>query len=225
MKLSSILSIALGLAFSTIAAYAQLNVNLHERGTFGPFIGGTNSSVTPNGVLDASETIRTGTPVATPFNIVYTPTSLGASVVTLGTGTLTTATFQFNSPITPLSYFTTVGTVIEYDFDNDGIIDLTQGYTINLSPFTAPNGLTGISYRIISGNYFGTVVINGETYSYASVVANEAGTLFNGVSTTSAIQFQFLANPVPEPSTYAVVGVMALGGIVWLRRRKPAQVI
>jgi hypothetical protein len=64
-------------------------------------------------------------------------------------------------------------------------------------------------------------VINGTNYSYASVVANSVGTLFDGSSTTADIQFQFraTATPVPEPSTYALFGVLALGGIIWLRRR------
>ncbi len=54
------------------------------------------------------------------------------------------------------------------------------------------------------------------------MVSNSVGTLFDGSNTQSGIQFQFLSTPlipVPEPSTYALAGVMALGGIVVLRRR------
>jgi hypothetical protein len=224
MKLSPgykiLFAAAIGLAFSAVAAHAQLLVNLNQQATFAPFTGGTNNSVTPNGTFNTTEVIHTGTPVATPFTITYNPLS-GPSTVTLGTGTLDTSTFVFSSPITPLSYFTSLGAVINYDFDNNGAIDLTQNYTINLSPFTAPNGLTGVSYQIIPVQFFGGVTINGLNYSYASVVSNSVGTLFDGSSTTAAIQFQFLANttPVPEPSTYALFGVMALSGIVWLRRR------
>src|SRR5207253_2525540 len=103
----------------------------------------------------------------------------------LGTGTLDTATLTFHSPVTPQSFFTTLGATINYDFDNNGSIDLTQAYTINLSPFTAPNGLTGVSYSIIPVNFFGSVTINGTLYAYASAVANSVGILFDGTTTVS----------------------------------------
>ena len=215
-----VIAAAIGLAFSAFA-HAQLLVNLNEQATFAPFIGGTNNGVTNNGTFNTTEVITTGTPVASPFNITYNPLT-GPSMVTLGTGTLTTANFVFNSPITPLNYFTTLGAVINYDFDNNGTIDLVQNYTINLSSFTSPNGLTGVNYSIIPVQFFGNVTINGNTYAYASVVANSTGTLFDGSTTTAAIQFQFLSTPVPEPSTYALAGVLGLGGIVYLRRRRSA---
>jgi hypothetical protein len=214
-----IFAATLGLAFFTLAAHAQLiNVNVSQQATFGPFTGGTNNVVTNNGSVNTTEVITTGTPVATPFSITYNPLT-GPSSVQLNTGTLNTATFVFHSPTTPLNYFTSVGVTLNTDFNNDGIYDLTQNYTLSLSPFTAPNGLTGVNYLIVPQQFFGSVVINGLTYGYASVVSNNTGTLFDGSSTTSAIQFQFLATPVPEPSTYALAGVLALGGIVVLRRR------
>lgn len=215
-----LLAAALGLAFSAIGAQAQLNVNLREQAIFGPFVGGTDNSVTNNGTFNTTEVIRTGTPVAAPFTITYQPTGLGPRTITGPTDTLTTSTFVFNSTITPLNYFASLATVINMDFDGNGTIDLVQGYTINLSSFTAPNGLTGVNYQIIPVQFFGNVTINGVLYSYASVVANSIGTLFDGSSSTAAIQFQFIATPVPEPSTYAAFGVAALGGIVWLRRRR-----
>jgi hypothetical protein len=216
---------AIVLAFSAVAAHAQLLVlNVREQATFGPTVGGSNTNVTNNGTFNTTEVITTGTPVGTPFSITYNPLT-GPSTVALNTGTLNTATFVFNSTITPLSYFTSEGVVLGIDFDNNGTIDLVQNYTLNLSPFTAPNGLTGISYSIIPQQFFGSVLINGQTYGYASVVSNNTGTLFNGSSTTAAIQFQFLATPVPEPSTYALAGVLALGGIVVLRRRRHAPAV
>ena len=110
--------------------------------------------------------------------------------------------------------------MLNFDFDNNGSIDLTQNYTINLTPFTAPNGLTGINYSIIPQQFFGSVLINGQTYGYASAVANSSGGLFDGQNTTSTLQFQFVATPVPEPSTYAIAGVAALVGIAAVGRRK-----
>ena len=224
MKLSPrykiLFAAAIGLAFSAVAAHAQLIVNVSQKGTFGPFTGGTNNNVTNNGTFDTTEVVTTGTPTSSPFSITYNPL-IGSSMVTLGIGTLDTTTLLFHSTITPLNYFTSVGLTLNTDFDSNGTIDLTQAYTVNLSPFTSPNGLTGVNYSIIPVQFFGVVTVNGDSYNYASVVSNSNGTLFDGSSTTSAIQFQFLglATPVPEPSTYALFGVMALGGIIWLRRR------
>ena len=224
MKLRSKFAIAaaLGLAFSALAANAQLLVvNVRSQATFGPFVGGINNGVTNNGAIDTTEVITTGTSNnASRFTITYNPI-IGPAVLDLsmGNGTLNTGTFNFSSPQTPLSYFSTLGLVRDIDFDSDGAWDVTQNYTLNLTPFTAPNGLTGVNYAIIPVEFFGTADINGQVYTYASVVSGATGTLFDGSNNTAAVQFQFIATPVPEPSTYALAGVAALGGIVLLRRR------
>jgi hypothetical protein len=210
---------ALGLAFSAIAAHAQLAIHLNTQATFGPFVGGTNNNVTNNGTFNTQEVITTGTPIASPFSITFTPATT-VTTLNLSTDTLDTGTFSFHSTLTPLNYFTSVGVTRAFDFDNNGSIDLTQTYTINLAAFTSPNGLTGVSYTIVPQNYFGSVIIGGNTYGYASVVANSVGTLFDGSTSLALIQFQFIATPVPEPSTYALAGVLALGCVVVLRRRR-----
>jgi len=225
MKLRSKFAIAaaLGLAFSALAAHAQLLVvNVRSQATFGPFVGGINNSVTNNGSINTQEIISTGTSNnATPFTITYNPI-IGPAVLdlSLGNGTLNTGTFTFASPQSPVNYFTSVALVRSLDFDSDGDWDVTQNYTVNLSRFTAPNGLTGVNYSIIPVEFFGTANINGQIYSYASVISGANGTLFDGSNNTAAVQFQFIATPVPEPSTYALAGMLALGGIVALRRRK-----
>jgi hypothetical protein len=226
MKLRStsklLLAAAFGLAAFASVAQAQLVlVNVSQQATFGPFVGGTNNNVTANGSFNTQEVVSTGTPIATPFTITYNPLT-GPSAVTLNSGTLNTTTLLFSSPQTPLSYFTSTNLVLNTDFDNNGVIDLTQNYTISLSPFTSGNGLTGVNYTIVPQQSFGNVQINGTSYGYASVVSNNTGTLFDGSSTTAAVQFQFLANPftpVPEPSTYALAGVLGLTGVVAMRRR------
>ena len=209
----------LGLALAA-AAHAQLLVNVSQQATFGSPVGGTNNNVTNNGTFDTQEVVTTGLPLATPFSITYNPL-IGPSTVTLVTGTLDTTSFVFHSPVSPSSYFSSISVTINTDFDHNGTIDLSQLYTINLSPFTSPNGFTGVAYSIVPVQYFGNVTINGLNYSYASVVANSSGTLFDGSSTTSSVQFQFneASVPVPEPSTYALFGVLALAGIVLMRRR------
>jgi len=224
-RLKLALAAALGLAFPTLNANAQfISVNVREQLTFGAFVGGSNNSSTNNGVVDATQVVSTGTPVATPFRITYTPI-LTAGNVLLNTGTLTVATFDFVSPINPLNTFASLPFELTFDFDSNGIWDVIQNYVLTTSPFLAPNGLTGINYSILPVQFFGNATINALSYGFASVVSNSSGTLFDGSSTQSAIQFQFLSNlvPVPEPSTYALFGVVALAGIVAFRRRAQKQ--
>lgn len=223
LKSKLVIAAALGLAFSALAAHAQLLVvNVRSQATFGPFVGGINNSVSNNGSINMQEIVSTGTSnTLSQFTITYNPI-IGPNVLDLsmGSGTLNTGTFTFTSPQTPLNYFSSVGLVRSLDFDSDGDWDVTQNYTLNLTPFTAPNGLTGVNYSIIPVEFFGTADINGQMYSYASVVSGDQGTLFDGSNNTAAVQFQFIATPVPEPSTYALAGMVALGGIVALRRRR-----
>ena len=224
MKLRSKLAIAaaLGLAFSAIVANAQLLVvNVRSQSTFGAFVGGTGNSVSNNGAINTTEVVSTGTSnTAAQFTITYNPV-IGPATLDLsgGNGTLNTGTFTFASPQSPVNYFTSVPLVRSIDFDNNGIFDVTQNYTLNLSPFTAPNGLTGVNYSIVPVQFFGSAVINGQNYTYASVVSGSSGTLFDGSSATASVQFQFIATPVPEASTFALAGVAALAGIIALRRR------
>jgi len=223
MKLRSKLALAaaLGLAFSAMVAHAQLLVvNVRSQATFGPFVGGTSNSVTNNGAVSTQEVVSTGTSnSAAQFTITYNPI-IGPQTLNLSTPTtLDTGTFTFSSPTTPLNYFTSISLTRSLDFDNNGVFDVTQNYTLNLSPFTAPNGLTGVNYSIIPVQFFGSTTINGQDYSYASVVSGSTGTLFDGQSNTAAVQFQFIATPVPEASTFALAGVAALAGIIALRRR------
>lgn len=217
-----VIAAALGLAFTAITSQAALIVNVSQKATFSNFVGGLNNSVTNNGTFDINQVIKTGTPAANPYSITYDPAT-GPSVVTLGTGTLVTTFFNFQSVLVPLNYFTSLDVSIETDFDNNASIDLVQLYTIKLAPFSAPNGFTGVQYSIVPVNYFGNVTIGGNMYSYASVVANDSGILFNNQGTQGKIQFQFDATPVPEPSSFAMFGVAALGGIVALRRRRSAS--
>src|SRR5476651_252506 len=125
-----VLAAAMGLAFPTVVAHAQLLTgNLSEQATFAPFIGGTNNSVTNNGATNTTEVISTGTPTATPFTITYVP-QFGPFSVQLGSGTLGTATLLLHSPTGPGNFFTSLGLTLNYDFDNNGTVDLTQNYTL-----------------------------------------------------------------------------------------------
>lgn len=223
-----LLGAVLGLTFSSVVAHAQLVITLSELATFAPAIGGSSNSATNTGVVNATQTVRTGTGVATVnppgnpyFTVSYDPLTDPIPPLNLSSGfaTLNTGNFLFDSPNNPVNYFTSDMVTINYDFNSDSIFDLTQQYTINLSPFN--NGIfTGVNYSIVPVSSAGTVVIGGTAYGYQSVVSGDSGTLFDGSHATASVQFQFAGfSPVPEPSTYAMFGVASLVGIVALRRR------
>jgi len=221
---ASFILAAFALGATTGAVQAQLlPIDLHVQATFGPFVGGTNNFVTNNGGINSVSTITTGTPIINPFSITYQPL-FGQTSVQLNTGTLNTGTFVWDSPTTPLDFFNTLAAELKFDFDGDLNWDLIQNYSISLTAFTSPNNLTGVSYAVVPHQSFGNVTIDGVEYAYASTVSNHGGTLFSGSNTSSAIQFQFMAlnTPVPEPSTYAMGGLLALGGILAARRRRVA---
>jgi PEP-CTERM motif len=216
------------LVLTAVAAQAQLFVNVSEQATFGPFVGGVNNGVTNNGATNAVEVVTTGSPT---FDITYTPIFGPSGPITLLTGTLDVATLTWRSGTTPLNLFNTLAFNLKIDFDNNGSVDVETTYTLGLTPFSQ-NGFTGVSYEIIPIVFSGNTTINGTPYSYAGVVANATGNLFDGTSTTSVVQFQFdtaerdQIDAVPEPSTYGVIGAGALFGLMAFRRiRRKANVL
>ncbi len=214
-----VLAAGLGLVLSSTGHAQFVTTNLYESETFGTPVGGTGTTVANNGVVNAITTVSTGTSSNPPaqFTIAEIP-QIGTQTTALFTGTLTTMLITFTDPVSSTNYFTSIPMTINYDFGHSGSIDLVQNYILSLTPFIA-GGFTGVDYTIVPINNTGTVTINNLTYVYASAVANSSGALFDGSSTTAALQFQFLAVAVPEPSTYALAGVLALGAIVLVRSR------
>jgi hypothetical protein len=108
-----------------------------------------------------------------------------------------------------------------------GTIDLTDNTTINLfvidfgiyGKFTADTGQlvsrdASTLKMFYTGNYSGLGTFSPSPMTFRvsvgySVVGNEASSSYNGV----------LASPVPEPSTYALIG-LSLTGLVAMRRRR-----
>lgn len=217
---------ASGLVFSALPAHAQLFLNVSQKATFGPFVGGMNNNVTNNGSTNLNQVITTGTSANGPFSIIYDPQT-GPAVVNVFTDTLTTTQLTFNSTLAPANFFGSLAMKIETDFDGDSLIDVTQNYSINLSPFVSPNGFTGVAYEIVPIEFFGFVELFGDEYIYASAVSNNTGVLLDDSITQSAIQFQFIGtapiSPVPEPSTFGLVGVVGLLGMAAFRRRGGAS--
>ncbi len=109
----------------------------------------------------------------------------------------------FDSTISPTDYITSVSVIIETDFDN--------------------NGFSGIGSRILPREFSGPAFTRHLPFDYMAAANGDVGLVFDGVTAISDTQLEFLAMPVPEPSTFALVAVLALGAIVTLRRHRAAS--
>jgi hypothetical protein len=92
----------------------------------------------------------------------------------------------------------------------------TASYTQTASPRYDLGGLPGFNSSASSGGFNGTVTIN----------SGDVSALFNGqfylnfhTSVNGGGEIRGNLVPVPEPSTYALLGIGALGLLGWMRRR------
>jgi hypothetical protein len=90
-------------------------------------------------------------------------------------------------------------TIVGYSYDSNYN---ASGFTYNGSAFTTLNDPNGVHGTYITGISGSTIV----GYSYGSNYKTKA----------------FVASAVPEPSTYALFGIGAIGMLVVMRRKKSA---
>ena len=121
------------------------------------------------------------------------------------------------------------------------LFDPTQDLTINFDAFSGFDSSSRIKLEIESGDYVNTstssvtsLVVPANTINLVSGATSHAEILFSQAVDTdnitiagaSGVAFYgtivgFTVQAVPEPSTYAaIVGLLALGGGVWFRRRR-----
>lgn len=115
-------------------------------------------------------------------------------------GTVGSPHVVIDSTISPTDYITSVSAIIETDFDN--------------------NGFSGLGSRILPREFSGSVFT--QSFAYAAVAITPDDLVFDEATEISEATLPITPMPVPEPSSFALGGVLALAAIVTLRRRRAA---
>ena len=107
---------------------------------------------------------------------------------------------------------------LDFDFAGGGLIDLSLQFDVAAS-IGSVVGNSVYYYSVTPGVIEGTINIDGQDYRYGVIQNGESGRVGVGGS-AGIVNFDVAVNfvPVPEPSTYALFGVGALGAIVGYRR-------
>ncbi len=226
--------------------FTQLNLsnngNVQFSSSFGTF--------TPFNLTGA-----TGDPIIAPFFADVDTRAAGSNPVTYGTGTLGgfdafAANWDQVGVYNQISIFNTFQLVLINRSDTGaGNFDFEFNYSlVNWETGTASggssSGLGGISaragYNSGTGTFFeltGSGVNGGflDTNLTTGLIYNQLGTPFDGANMAGRYDFQVRNGnvtiepptfvPVPEPSTYGLMAVAMLAGLVALRRRKQAAAL
>lgn len=212
-----LLAAALGLA-SAASASAQLQLN----GLTATFL-----SVVPP---------ATGTIVNGPAVQTFTSSAASPSILLTNTLTSTPINFIVNSTTdfntfsvirsdkisSALSTFSSVNLRFDFDFAGGAPIDFSILYTYAKTFEDANIFSYSITPQIQSGNF----VIGANNYTYQIVGDGVTGTVALGNSSSigqASLNMDISFTAVPEPSTYALFGVAALGGMVALRRYRASR--
>jgi len=231
-----LLAAATGLALTALSANAQL-ITGSSQGAFtnpvppagnvqyfSPSVGtfGTLANFyTGTAIGGSNSTSQTG---VTYFGTLFSPLSLTLSPIG-STGPIGVGYFVYsNGNTVPGTTVDTIDFSLKLDFTGSG------GPLINSTPFNIKldGGAAGAGFVdnqfTVSNPGGGSFVMGGNSYNYVysfdanSVIIPEAGSGLQSSSVNNLYVTFTRGSPVPEPSTYALAGVMALGGITALRR-------
>jgi hypothetical protein len=226
---------ATGLAFSGLIAHAQL-ITGTSQGSFQnplPAVGNVQVFNPSIGTFGSLANFYTGTAIAgsnstsqtgvTFFGTLFTP--LNFNLLANGsTGPLGVGYFVYSNGNTiPGTTVDSIDFSLKLDFTGAG------GPLLNSTPFNieldggAADATFVDNQFSISNPGGGSFVLDGINYNYSfsfdstAILIPEAGSGLQS-SAVNNLYVTFVGTPVPEPSTYAMAGVLALGGIVTLRR-------
>lgn len=221
-KIKSVLAAASVLALSALTANAQLLLNSITQ----TFLNPTSGTITNQNVAFTSPTSATTTVTGIGGNGVVTITanprpSLPLNL-TLGSPFVITSLFidQTQSPAALAEF----DFKLALDFGPTVGLDLTNTFHISLKSGTAAPGGAGNAvqtyFEISPVTSAGLFTNNGTTYGYQFIVANTNGVLDASPTdpSTGTPIIRLTVTAVPEPSTYALFGVVALLGMVAVRR-------
>jgi hypothetical protein len=103
-------------------------------------------------------------------------------------------------------------------------LNFTGGVSVVLNPIvfaldtTAPGGLGNDQFGAVSGQ-FGQVTVAGDVYDY--FISGLSSTFIaEGTATSAPVALFITFTPIPEPSTYGLIGAAGLIGLVVYRRRR-----
>ena len=213
-KIKSVLAAASLLALSGATANAQLLLNSITSTFYNVVPAGTASVV--NGAANNQTSIATPF-TSSIFTIVTTPNNFGTVFSNGVTKNIDSWTLN-RTPGSLTGLATDFDFKLDFDFAGGVAVDFSAVYHVTLSQVTSsitsysitPNGAMFGSFSIGSNNYSTIMLSNGLTGSLdASSSASNA---------TAGFDLQVNLIAVPEPSTYALFGVVALLGMVAVRR-------
>ena len=223
-KIKSVIAAASVLALSAISANAQLLLN-HSQGTFSNIVGA--STVTGSGLDLASTTIWTPSSPSEIFSVTSTNQNLGVNFGGANLGNAlkvdTWSLDRFGS--STVGILTSFDFTLKLDFGPIGgpiaggyDLAITERVTLSLSGSTLVYTLTQLSPSI------GIVNVGGTLYNFEIAADGTGGSLFASTgSTNGTTNINLVFTAVPEPSTYALFGVVALMGVVAVRRFRSSK--
>ncbi len=225
-KIKSVIAAASVLALSALTANAQLNL-LHTQGSFTNIVGGS-SAVTGSG-LDNGSPIVLWTPSPTEvFSVTSTNLNIGTDFAGANLGN------AFKVDTWSLDRFgaSTAGILSSFDFTlklDFGALGgpIAGGYDLAITERVTISIGAG-NVLVYSLNQLtpavGIVTIGGTSYNYTIAADGTGGSLFaSSTATNGTTNINLVFTAVPEPSTYALFGVVALMGVVAVRRFRSSK--
>lgn len=206
---SKVLAVLAGLALVSVTANAQLLL-LSASGSFAS-MGDANISNGP--AISTYQTPGLIPAVRISAETQSTPVMVNANDFTnVSTWTIQKLSDDLSGIDTNFNY------TLDFDFAGGGLIDLSLQFDVAASAGVVA-GNNVYFYSITPGVFEGTINIDGQDYRYGVIQNGESGRVGVGGS-SGIVNFDVAVNfvPVPEPSTYALFGVGALGAIVGYRR-------
>ncbi len=214
-----LIAVALGLALST-AAQAQLQIT-GINAFFSNALPVGSATVTNNG-YNSVNTLTSPPSPGQSVVITSTPTALASPSLLLNVvnpvGFVQLDSFSIDKQNVSGSGVTTSYNFTEQlEFNGDATTDLTLNYAVT----TVSTTNTTYTYAISPSFQTGSFLVGSTLYTYTAIGDGFSGTVGTGGSASNGdvhFNFQAVLAPVPEASTYGLMGALSLAGFAAYRR-------